>query len=469
MSTFQAIAAVSKYLRQEIRQGLLDDQMIKDDQKIVVTVGPPDKAREGRKDAQLNLFLYQIAPDAAWRNRDLPGRVKPGESAPPVLAIRLNYLLTAFGGEDDTLGTHQDDLVAHQLLGSAMRRLHDRPELPRELENAVGLNRFPVPQPEPPRVTLQPLTPDEVTRVWSGLQSPCRLSVAYEVAPVLIESARPTRSAPPVLSRGDAPGPGGTPADPGFPATPSAPPATITALRFPPGQAGVRLGDTLRVEGTGLDRVNLLELRHPTLPIVKVAEPTYDPATKELTWAVPDDPAGWPAGLWTLAVARAPDPADPVRREFTSEAVAMPLLPEIVLAAGTHPRLVAERDGTGAVVRVSVRLRLRPAARATTDGFLQKLGLFAGPRDLPLRATVPAGVPVAATGGEGDPVAEVVFVEDDPAAAAALYAALQQIPADQPPFVRVRVDGADSSLLKLPFDPKADRREYDPNLTLEVP
>jgi hypothetical protein len=458
MSSIREIMVISEYLRTEIAT-VVNAEV---GHAGPVTVGPPDKARGPRKDSQLNLFLYQVVPDAAWRNRDFPRQAKPGEIAPPFLALRLGYLLTAFGSmnNDDV----PDDVEAHLLLASAMRRLQDWPTLLRDRPGQPPQDPGES-QPEPPRLTLQPLSPDEMAKVWAGLQSPYRLSVAYEVGPVLIESARPTRSAPPVLSRGESPaqpGGGGGADDPGFGAAPAAPPATIRNLVFPPAQAGVRLGDILAIEGDGLDRVNLLEFRHPSLARPIIAAPVYDRAAKRLTFPVPDDPNNWPAGMWTVALLRCPDPGDPDRREFTSASVPFALLPSILLAdlAGVMqpPQLVVDRDLQGNITGLSVVLPLYPGPRLDDQLQLaQRVTLFAGAQELPLR------------GAPGDNAGEVKFTSSDEAHAALLYAQLLGWPGNQPLYVRVRVDGADSSLLKLPFDPAADKREYDPNLVLEVP
>jgi hypothetical protein len=460
MSTHRAIAAVSQYLRDEIEKTVTGEHGDPPQHKWV-TVGPPDKARGQRQDPQLNLFLYQVSPNAAWRNTDPPGR-NAGEVAPPLLALRLGYLLTAFGRVDDDV---PNDLDAHVLLASAMRRLQEWPNLPRDLP---GLQQDDAPesQPERPRVTFQPLTPDEMAKVWAGLQSPYRLSVAYEVGPVLIDSTRPVRAAPPVLSRGESPpnpgGPGGAD-DPGFRAGPTAPPAAIRRLVFPPGQAGVRPGDTLAVEGDGLDRVTDLEFVHAVLGTRHLLTPTYDRAAKRLTVEIPED---WPAGVWSAALVRHTDTNDRDRREFTSAPAPVPLLPGILLAEGDNgvqrPALVRVVDEHGTFLGVEVALMLKPGpevVESTDDHPVKRLAqavtLFAGPRELPLVA------------GPGDAGA-VAFALYDPAAAERLLGELGAAAADTL-FVRVRVDGADSSLLKLPYDPATDRREYDPNLVLEVP
>src|SRR5262249_53185574 len=85
---------------------------------VSITTQAPDRARNGKSGNQLNLFLYQVLPNAAWRNMDIPQRVRSGETAMPPLALNLYYMLTAFGDGDD-------DLFGHLLLGHAMRIFYD--------------------------------------------------------------------------------------------------------------------------------------------------------------------------------------------------------------------------------------------------------------------------------------------------------------------------------------------------------
>ena len=84
---------------------------------------------------RLNLFLYQVTPNAAWRNVDLPSRDANGRrvSNPP-LALDLHYLLTAYGVAD---------LQAEVLLGYGMQLLHENPVLSREAIR-TALNPSPV-------------------------------------------------------------------------------------------------------------------------------------------------------------------------------------------------------------------------------------------------------------------------------------------------------------------------------------
>jgi hypothetical protein len=134
---------------------------------------------------KLNLHLYQIQPNANWRNMDIPWKSKPGESYHAPLALDLRYLLTA---------TATDQTEAQRDLGAGMRALHDNPVLD---PGGAAIAPF-----ERARITMQPLSLDDMEKLWAGVAKPRRLSVAYEVSVVLIESEQPVRSSLPVLTRG---------------------------------------------------------------------------------------------------------------------------------------------------------------------------------------------------------------------------------------------------------------------------
>jgi hypothetical protein len=101
------------------------------------------------------------------------------------LALNLYYLLSAYGANDDDPDPH-----SHRLLAQAMRLLHDHPVLdPGRIREALAGNDLHE-QAERLRVTLQPLTLEEMTKLWNTFQTPYRVSVAYEVSVVLIAGTR---------------------------------------------------------------------------------------------------------------------------------------------------------------------------------------------------------------------------------------------------------------------------------------
>jgi hypothetical protein len=165
----------------------------------VVTALPPDEAANLSHTRQVNLFLYQVSPNAAWRNMDMPRQTRPGESGQPLLPLTLYYLLTAYAREnpEDTA------FIGHRLLGRAMSILHDRPLLDKdEIQDALPGNDLHK-QVERVRLTLQPFSLEEMSKLWTAFQTQYRLSAVYEASVVLIESTRPARTPLPVLRRGE--------------------------------------------------------------------------------------------------------------------------------------------------------------------------------------------------------------------------------------------------------------------------
>jgi hypothetical protein len=236
MSNVLAIAATTRTLRNLLlaQMPALDAEL----SDLEVTLQPPDVARKGISKAQLNLFLYQVVANAAWRNLDLPGQVRAGETAPPPLALNLHYVITAWGrGENDS------DAISHRVLAAAMSTLHDRGVLDgNDIRNALADNDL-ANQIERVRVTPLPQSVDELSRLWTAFQTNYRTSAAYEAAVVLIDSQAAARAPLPVLRRG--------PQDRGVIATASAA-AVLDALDCPRHQAAVRLGEDIVLHGRQL-------------------------------------------------------------------------------------------------------------------------------------------------------------------------------------------------------------------------
>lgn len=179
MSNSLAIAAVTATLR-----NLLDRGLNVSVPGTKVTTRPLDKARAHDLGNQVNLFLYQTLPNAAWRNIDLPRTDPATTTGHPALALNLYYLLSAYGQNED-----DPEPFSHRLLGEAMRLLHDHPVLdPQAIKEALAGNDLHA-QAERVRITLQPLSLEEMSKLWSAFQTQYRVSVAYEVSVVLIERA----------------------------------------------------------------------------------------------------------------------------------------------------------------------------------------------------------------------------------------------------------------------------------------
>lgn len=310
MSNELAIAAVTMTLHDL----LLNIRKLKDDTdfynklspyivlngSIDVTTSPLDKAFDDSNKANnyVNLFLYHIEHSAAWRNRDIPGQVKPGETGASPLALNLYYIITAYG-------ENGSELIGHLLLGKAMSILHDHPILGREeIKTVFKLSELHT-QVERLRITPQPISLDEVSKLWTGFQTQYRLSAAYEVSVVLIESKQPTRTPLPVLTRG---GKDINGYEKGVFVQPHLIPPfpTLEVVTFPENRTGALLGDDLTLTGHHLagDNVTMI-LSHPLLTTEhKISVAPGFRSDTQITVTLPngpDDPANWPAGFYKIA------------------------------------------------------------------------------------------------------------------------------------------------------------------------
>jgi hypothetical protein len=292
MSNPLALAAATLTL-QSILSGVIADPDLTD---TTVTILPPDRARGNNNANQLNLFLYQVLPNAAWRNMNIPSQVALGETGNPPLALTLHYLLTAFGRDNDTTLP-----FGHHLLGRAMSLLYDHAVLGADeirAATAVSLPRSDLDrQVERVRITLQPMSLEEISKLWSGLVTQYRLSVGYEVSVTLIESALPKRTPLPVLTRGA--GDKGVTSQasliPPFPA--------IDGIVFPNAQVSARLGDSLVLTGNNLDGTNVgVIFKHPLLAAPVEVPPHAGGTSTQVRVDLPSAPAAWPGGFYTVSV-----------------------------------------------------------------------------------------------------------------------------------------------------------------------
>jgi len=333
MSNPLAIAATTATLRNLLLGGIpLRDGDLAD---LEVTAQPPDLARKSVTKAQLNLFLYGVAINAAWRNLDVPRQVRPGETAPPPLALNLHYLLTSYGrGESD------NDAVSHRVLGAAMSVLHDHVLLGAD-EIAAALPGNDLSQQfERLRITPLAMGLEEMSKLWMTFQTQYRTSVAYELSVLLIDSRARGRSALPVLTRGES--------DRGVQTFAGRTPR-LTALEPPHLQPAAMLGDDVTLRGDGIagavvrfesTRVQQGAAPGGGLPIRSVElAPIPGARPDEVTVHLPlasEDPGAlgrWVPGFYTVVVIFQTQDAPP-----SSGAVAFALAPRVAVSPTAAPR-----------------------------------------------------------------------------------------------------------------------------------
>lgn len=212
MSNALAIASVTAVLKDLLNNGVVDHQLAGVVGEVTVSALPPDRVLvEGQPEtSRLNLFLYQVSQNAAWRNHGFPSHDAGGTRvANPPLALDLNYLVTAYGASE---------FHAEILLGYALQLLHETPVLTRDAVRRALAPASPVtgsilPPPldtlsaseladqvEQVRLTPHPLNTEEMSRLWTAMQAHYRPTAAYQASVVLIESRRPARAALPVAS-----------------------------------------------------------------------------------------------------------------------------------------------------------------------------------------------------------------------------------------------------------------------------
>jgi hypothetical protein len=167
---------------------------------------PDQLENSGQEDAKLALFLYHVTYNQGWREAGLPSRNGDGQVIDrPPLAIDLHYLLIGYG---------KGDYLQHLMLGIGMQALHENPVLYRQ----QIANVFTTPPPLSPidallatagvdsqveqiKITPEPLTTDDLSKLWTSFGNKYRPSAGYVATTLLIESKDPVAAALPVASR----------------------------------------------------------------------------------------------------------------------------------------------------------------------------------------------------------------------------------------------------------------------------
>jgi len=413
MSNGKAIAAVTASLR-----ALLDAKLKAANPNV--TTSSPDKAHDEKGD-RVNLFLYHTQVEPSWRNTDMPRQNKPGETGHPPLPLNLYFLLTAYS--DD-----KNEVHSHALLGLAMQVLHDHPLLdPAQIKDAISgeedlkdsdLHE----QIERVRITLQPLSVEEISKLWTAFQTQFRTSVSYQVSVVLIESTRPTKTPLPVLQRGK--GDTGVSSQPDVTA-PVPPFPALTGIDLPAGQTSARLGDVITLSGHHLDGAPVaVRLNNPNLAAPSPVT-IQDRKPEAIRIQLDDTPAAWVAGIYTVAV----EIGTGADLQTTNE-LPLTVAPRIVKQPPAFPLpLDVTRNADHAA---DITLKCSPQVQPR-----QRAALLLGDRE--------------------------VFAEPHPAATDTLTFKVPNAPLGLH-FLRLRIDGVDSLLITS----VADKPAFDPDQRVTI-
>ncbi len=195
MSSALAIASVTAILKNLLGNAMVQQPAATSMGDVTITALPPDRIPTGAEErTQLNLHLYRLTPNSGWRRTgDSVAQKEQHDTLP--LALDLHYILTAYG---------ERDLQAEVLLGHAIQCLYETPILTREAirsalasmsssnGSSTALAALPASalseQLEQVKISPEFLSMEEMSKIWSSLQTRARLSITYQVSVILIEN-----------------------------------------------------------------------------------------------------------------------------------------------------------------------------------------------------------------------------------------------------------------------------------------
>lgn len=321
MSNYLAIATVTAALQQVLHTPVRNAVG-----SAVVGFNRPDAGTAATP--LVNIFLYQITPNAAYRNADLPTRGADGTlSKRPQAAFDLHYLFTFHGNDAQ--------LEPQRLLGAVTTTLHAQPLLSNDnISSAVtnfgflagsGLDS----QIERVRFTPTALSLEEFSKLWSVFfQVEYSLSAVYQASVVLMESDEIPVAAPPVIR-------------PNLYVVPFRSPY-ISQVVSEDGKP-ITSASTILIQGT--------HLRNPNT-VVSIEGQEFTPTTITDTQLTLPIPAGLHAGVKALQVLQKLDMGTPAvaHRGFESNVAPFVLCPTISsITAAAAP---APPGGTNVTVKL---------------------------------------------------------------------------------------------------------------------
>jgi hypothetical protein len=187
MSDYSVIAELGDSLLSVLFSELNADSQISgliDSEDRISLESPADL--ENNNSVRLSMYLYRILENPYMKNR-FPVDGTGGKLRKAPLTLDLYYLLTPL------VGTPREQMI---VLGKTMQVLYDRPILEgADLSGSLGTTG------EAIRLVLNPVSLEELTRVWQALEIPYRLSVCYLARVIILDSEQEQFSQPVVSKR----------------------------------------------------------------------------------------------------------------------------------------------------------------------------------------------------------------------------------------------------------------------------
>jgi Pvc16 N-terminal domain/IPT/TIG domain len=289
----------------------------------------------------INAFLYQVSPNPAYRNADLPTRSAAGGlRRKPQAALILHYLFSFIGDDGQ--------FEPQRLLGATVRELHSQPAIrPTDIASTIKKPPFDTllaasdlaEQVDLVRLVPLNLSLDELSKMWSiFFQVPYALSVAYQASAVLIEADEMPRIPLPVKERNTY-------------VVPLREPVIDAVVSAAGDDAPIVAGSTLLIRGRNL---------RSSAPLVSVGGvEQVPPAVSDTTITLPV-PAGLAAGVHAVQVVQkmamgADAPKKPQHQGFESNVASFVLRPRVSKKIG---------KAAGGTLEVTLDVKVRKTQRA---------------------------------------------------------------------------------------------------------
>ena len=170
MGDFNIISDVSNSILKTLRDNLCPE-LIQSPESIMLTI-PSDK----NADFQLGMYLYDIQEMREYRQTEYV-RVSPSKRKLPPKPLNLYYAVYINSKSQMSVDAENEQ----RILGRVMQILMDFPVLSEEFleEDEMGAT-----------VTIQTMSFEEKTKLWSVLNIPYQLAIYFSVAPVLLSSRK---------------------------------------------------------------------------------------------------------------------------------------------------------------------------------------------------------------------------------------------------------------------------------------
>jgi hypothetical protein len=405
------IAATTAVLRRVLQDAIPAAQLFGVLGAIDVTALPPDRIDVTTEKSTLNLFMYQTRPNTGWCTTELPSHDETGRRMTnPPLALDLSYMLSAYGARS---------FHSEILLGYGALVLHQTRVLPRDTVKAVFAGGALPPdlallstadldgQEELIKLSMESLSIDELSRLWSVFGEKYRPSIAFQATVLLLRASDPALMPGPPVWR-----------------TRLAVTTSIHASIDRVEPVITTAGATVELLGTSL-LTPATEARFGSGEMV-TPDAGSTPMLVRLTL-----PVGLRAGVNTVRLQHRARFESDVRGGVESNVAPFTLRPMFApTPAGTPDITVSAKTTTGQTTSATVTVKLIPPV-----GKRQGVALLLGqtetmppPGEAPRSYSVPAPSREADVNEETDTIAFKVAVRSGP------Y------------VVRVRVDGAESEL-----------------------